>query len=180
MYDTNELKKEMAAVIDRFNDAMKKVRTGRAHPDMLGSVKVEAYGQFMPLNQVANVTVSGASMLLVTPFDPSNIQNISSAIRADQTLGLNPADDGKVVRVPIPPLTEERRKEIVKTASGKVEEAKIAMRKLRDEARKDLKNEEISDDMKKRAEKEIDDITKDFSSQVDKLFADKQAEIMKI
>lgn len=180
MYDTNELKTEMAAVIDRFNDAMKKVRTGRAHPDMLGSVKVEAYGQFMPLNQVANVTVSGASMLLVTPFDPSNIQAISSAIRADQALGLNPADDGRVVRVPIPPLTEERRKEIVKTASGKVEEAKIAMRKLRDDARKDLKNEELSDDMKKRAEKEIDDITKEFGTKVDKLFAEKQAEIMKI
>lgn len=180
MYDTNELKTEMAAVIDRFNDAMKKVRTGRAHPDMLGSVKVEAYGQFMPLNQVANVTVSGASMLLVTPFDPSNIQAISSAIRADQTLGLNPADDGRVVRVPIPPLTEERRKEIVKTASGKVEEAKIAMRKLRDDARKDLKNEELGDDMKKRAEKEIDDITKEFGAKVDKLFAEKQAEIMKI
>ena len=180
MYDTNELKTEMAAVIDRFNDAMKKVRTGRAHPDMLGSVKVDAYGQFMPLNQVANVTVSGASMLLVTPFDPSNIQAISSAIRADQALGLNPADDGRVVRVPIPPLTEERRKEIVKTASGKVEEAKIAMRKLRDDARKDLKNEELSDDMKKRAEKEIDDITKEFGAKVDKLFAEKQAEIMKI
>lgn len=180
MYDTNELKTEMAAVIDRFNDAMKKVRTGRAHPDMLGSVKVEAYGQFMPLNQVANVTVSGASMLLVTPFDPSNIQAISSAIRADQALGLNPADDGRVVRVPIPPLTEERRKEIVKTASGKVEEAKIAMRKLRDDARKDLKNEDLSDDMKKRAEKEIDDITKEFGAKVDKLFAEKQAEIMKI
>ena len=180
MYDTNELKTEMAAVIDRFNDAMKKVRTGRAHPDMLGSVKVEAYGQFMPLNQVANVTVSGASMLLVTPFDPSNIQAISSAIRADQALGLNPADDGRVVRVPNPPLTEERRKEIVKTASGKVEEAKIAMRKLRDDARKDLKNEELSDDMKKRAEKEIDDITKEFGAKVDKLFAEKQAEIMKI
>ena len=180
MYDTNELKTEMAAVLDRFNDAMKKVRIGRAHPDMLGSVKVEAYGQFMPLNQVANVTVSGASMLLVTPFDPSNIQAISSAIRADQALGLNPADDGRVVRVPIPPLTEERRKEIVKTASGKVEEAKIAMRKLRDDARKDLKNEELSDDMKKRAEKEIDDITKEFGAKVDKLFAEKQAEIMKI
>ena len=180
MYDTNELKTEMSAVIDRFNDAMKKVRTGRAHPDMLGSVKVEAYGQFMPLNQVANVTVSGASMLLVTPFDPSNIQAISSAIRADQTLGLNPADDGRVVRVPIPPLTEERRKEIVKTASGKVEEAKIAMRKLRDDARKDLKNEELSDDVKKRAEKEIDDIIKEYGAKVDKLFAEKQAEIMKI
>ena len=180
MYDTNELKTEMAAVIDRFNDAMKKVRTGRAHPDMLGSVKVEAYGQFMPLNQVANVTVSGASMLLVTPFDPSNIQAISSAIRADQALGLNPADDGRVVRVPIPPLTEERRKEIVKTASSKVEEAKIAMRKHRDDAGKDRKNEEHSDDRKKRAEKEIDDITKEFGAKVDQLFAEKQAEIMKI
>ncbi len=180
MYDTNELKKDMTAVIDRFKEAMKKVRTGRAHPDMLASVKVEAYGQFMPLNQVANVTVSGATMLLVTPFDPGNIQAISAAIRNDQSLGLNPADDGKVIRVPIPPLTEERRKEIAKTASGKVEEAKIAMRKLRDDARKEVKEEELSEDMKKRAEKEIDDITKDFSSQVDKLFAEKQAEIMKI
>ncbi|MBQ1564001.1 ribosome recycling factor [Candidatus Saccharibacteria bacterium] len=180
MYDTNELKKDMTAVIDRFKEAMKKVRTGRAHPDMLASVKVEAYGQFMPLNQVANVTVSGATMLLVTPFDPGNIQAISAAIRNDQSLGLNPADDGKVIRVPIPPLTEERRKEIAKTASGKVEEAKIAMRKLRDDARKEVKEEELSEDMKKRAEKEIDDITKDYSSQVDKLFAEKQAEIMKI
>lgn len=180
MYDTNELKKDMTAVIDRFKEAMKKVRTGRAHPDMLASVKVEAYGQFMSLNQVANVTVSGATMLLVTPFDPGNIQAISAAIRNDQSLGLNPADDGKVIRVPIPPLTEERRKEIAKTASGKVEEAKIAMRKLRDDARKEVKEEELSEDMKKRAEKEIDDITKDYSSQVDKLFAEKQAEIMKI
>lgn len=180
MYDTNELKKDMTAVIDRFKEAMKKVRTGRAHPDMLASVKVEAYGQFMPLNQVANVTVSGATMLLVTPFDPGNIQAISAAIRNDQSLGLKPADDGKVIRVPIPPLTEERRKEIAKTASGKVEEAKIAMRKLRDDARKEVKEEELSEDMKKRAEKEIDDITKDYSSQVDKLFAEKQAEIMKI
>ena len=180
MYDTNELKKDMTVVIDRFKEAMKKVRTGRAHPDMLASVKVEAYGQFMPLNQVANVTVSGATMLLVTPFDPGNIQAISAAIRNDQTLGLNPADDGKVIRVPIPPLTEDRRKEIAKTASGKVEEAKIAMRKLRDDARKEVKEEELSEDMKKRAEKEIDDITKDYSSQVEKLFAEKQAEIMKI
>lgn len=180
MYDTNELKKDMTAVIDRFKEAMKKVRTGRAHPDMLASVEVEAYGQFMPLNQVANVTVSGATMLLVTPFDPGNIQAISAAIRNDQSLGLNPADDGKVIRVPIPPLTEERRKEIAKTASGKVEEAKIAMRKLRDDTRKEVKEEELSEDMKKRAEKEIDDITKDYSSQVDKLFAEKQAEIMKI
>jgi ribosome recycling factor len=170
----------MSAVIERFKEDMKKVRTGRAHPDMLGNVKVEAYGQFMPLNQVANVTVSGASMLLVTPFDPSTISAISTAIRNDQTLGLNPADDGRVVRVPIPALTEERRKEIVKTASAKVEDAKVALRKLRDEARKEIKAEELSEDSKKRGEKDVDDVTKDFSAQIDKLFAEKQADIMKI
>ena len=180
MYDTNDLKKDMSAVIERFKEEMKKVRTGRAHPDMLANVKVEAYGQFMPLNQVANVTVSGASMLLVTPFDPSTIAAISSGIRADQTLGLNPADDGRVVRVPIPALTEERRKEIAKTASGKVEEAKIALRKIRDDARKDIKAAELAEDAKKRAEKEIDDMIKDFNNEIDKLFAEKEADIMKI
>ena len=113
MFDTNDYKKEMEDVISRFKDEMKKVRTGRAHPDMLAGIKVEAYGQWIPLNQVANVTVSGATMLLVTPYDPSTIPGISNAIRSDSTLGLNPSDDGRVVRVPIPPLTEERRKEIV-------------------------------------------------------------------
>jgi len=124
----------------------------------------------MPLNQVANVTVADATMLLVTPFDPSTIQAISAAIRADQTLGLNPADDGRVVRVPVPALTEERRREIVKTASAKVEEAKIGMRNVREDARKELKNAtDLSEDVKKRAEKEIDEMTKDFSDKVDAL-----------
>ena len=125
MFDTKEERKKMEAVLDRFKDEMKKVRTGRAHPDMLAGIKVEAYGQFMPLNQVANVTVGDATLLVITPFDPSTIANISTAIRNDQTLGLNPADDGRIIRVPIPALTEERRKEIVKTASGKVEEGKV-------------------------------------------------------
>ena len=131
MFDTKEDRKKMEGVVERFKDEMKKVRTGRAHPDMLAGIKVEAYGQFMPLNQVANVTVADATLLVVTPFDPANIQAIASAIRADQALGLNPADDGRVIRVPIPPLTEERRKEIVKTASGKVEDAKKAIRNAR-------------------------------------------------
>ena len=148
---------------------------------MLSGVKVEAYGQYMPLNQVANVTVADATMLLVTPFDPSTIQAISAAIRADQTLGLNPADDGRVVRVPVPALTEERRREIVKTASAKVEEAKIGMRNVREDARKELKNAtDLSEDVKKRAEKEIDEMTKDFSDKVDALFKEKEAEVMKI
>ena len=92
MFDTSEDKNKMSAVIERFKDEMKKVRTGRAHPDMLASIKVEAYGQFMPLNQVANVTAADATMLVITPFDPSTIQSISAAIRNDQALGLNQAD----------------------------------------------------------------------------------------
>ena len=180
MFNTNGVKTKMEATIERFKDEMKKVRTGRAHPDMLASVKAEVYGQFTPLNQIANVTVSGGTMLLITPYDVSNIAKISSAIRADQSLGLNPSDDGRVIRVPVPPLTEERRKEIVKSASTKVEEAKISLRKARDGARKDIKAAELAEDAKKRAEKEVDDMIKDFNNEIDKLFAEKEADIMKI
>jgi ribosome recycling factor len=180
MFDTAEIKKKMEAVAERFTGEMAKVRTGRAHPDMLGGVKVEAYGQFMPLNQVANVTVADATMIMITPFDPSNIQAISSGVRADQSLGLNPSDDGRVIRVPIPALTEERRKEIVKTASMKVEEAKVALRNVREDGRKDVKALELPEDAKKRAEKEIDDLTHQYGEKIEKLFAEKQAEIMKI
>ena len=181
MFDTKEDRKKMEGVIERFKDEMKKVRTGRAHPDMLAGIKVEAYGQFMPLNQVANVTAADATLLVVTPFDPGTIQAISTAIRADQALGLNPADDGRVVRVPIPPLTEERRKEIVKTASSKVEDAKVALRNLREEARKEIKAAaDLGEDIKKRAEKEIDDLTKEFSDKIEAEFKAKSDEIMKL
>lgn len=180
MFDSKEYRTKMTAVITRFDDEMKKVRTGRAHPDMLAGVKAESYGQMMPLNQIANVTVADATMLLVTPFDPSNLQSINAAIRADQTLGLNPADDGRVIRVPVPPLTEERRREIVKSASTKVEEAKIALRNVREEARKELKTSELPEDVVKRGEKEIDEMTKEFSEKVDANFKVKEAEIMKV
>ena len=181
MFDTKEDRKKMEGALERFKDEMKKVRTGRAHPDMLAGIKVEAYGQYMPLNQVANVTVGDATLLVVTPFDPANIQAIATAIRADQSLGLNPSDDGRVVRVPIPALTEERRKEIVKTASSKVEEAKVAVRNAREDARKAIKStEDLSEDVKKRAEKEIDDLTKEFNDKIDAEFKAKSDEIMKI
>ncbi len=181
MFDTKEDRKKMEEVVSRFLDEMKKVRTGRAHPDMLAGIKVEAYGQFMPLNQVANVTAADATLLVITPFDPSTIQAISAAIRADQSLGLNPADDGRVIRVPIPALTEERRKEIVKNASAKVEQAKVAIRNVREDARKAIKiATEMGEDVKKRAEKEIDDITKEFSDKIDAEFKNKSDEIMKL
>lgn len=181
MFDTSKERKAMDEVVTRFNDEMKKVRTGRAHPDMLSTIKVEAYGQFMPLNQVANITAADATLLVITPFDPSTIQAIASAIRADQSLGLNPADDGRVVRVPIPALTEERRKEIVKNASAKVEQAKVALRNVREDARKELKSaEDLSEDVKKRAEKEIDDLTKEFTDKIEAAFKAKSEEIMKL
>ena len=181
MFDTDEDRKKMENVITRFKDEMKKVRTGRAHPDMLSGVKVEVYGQFMPLNQVSNITASDATLLIVTPFDPSNIQAIAAAIRADQSLGLNPADDGRVIRVPIPPLTEERRKEIVKHASTKVEDAKVAIRNIREDARKAVKTAaDVSEDAKKRAEKEIDELTKEFSDKIEAEFKTKSKEIMEI
>ena len=180
MFDTKEEQKKMDEVLARFDGEMKKVRTGRAHPDMLAGIKVEAYGQWMPLNQVGNVTIGDATMLVITPFDPSNIENITSAIRADSTLGLNPSDDGRIIRVPIPPLTEERRKEIVKTASSKVEEAKVAIRNVREDARKDIKALELPEDARKRADKEIDDLTKEYTDKIDATFKAKEADIMKI
>lgn len=181
MFDVVEDRKKMEAVIERFKNEMKKVRTGRAHPDMLSGIKVEVYGQYMPLNQVANITAADATLLVITPFDPSNIQAIASAIRADQSLGLNPADDGRIIRVPIPALTEERRKEIVKNASAKVEDAKVAIRNAREDARKAIKNaEDMSEDIKKRAEKEIDDLTKEFNDKIEAEFKAKSEEIMKI
>ncbi len=181
MFDTKEERGKMAAVVERFEGEMKKVRTGRAHPDMIAGVKVEVYGQFMPLNQVANITATEGTLLTVTPFDPANIQAIAAAIRADQALGLNPTDDGRVIRVPIPPLTEERRREIVKSASAKVEEAKVAVRKIRDEARKSVKADEaLGEDVQKRAEKEIDGLTKEFTDKIDAAFKAKSDEIMRL
>ena len=180
MFDSKEYKIAMDKVMERFRGEMSKVRTGRAHPDMLAGVKVEAYGQFMPLNQVANITIGDATMLVVTPFDPANIAGITSAIRADSTLGLNPSDDGRLIRVPVPPLTEERRREIVKTASTKAEEAKVGIRGVREDARKEIKSAELPEDVTKRAEKEIDDLTKEYTDKVDSEFKDKEAEIMKI
>ncbi len=180
MFDSTEYRTAMEAAVTHFDEQMKKVRTGRAHPDMLASVKAEVYGQFSPLNQVANITAVDATLLQVTPFDPSTIQAIAAAIRNDATLGLNPSDDGRVVRVPVPPLTEERRKEIVKNASSKVEDAKVAIRNIREDARKELKAAELPEDIKKRAEKDIDELTKEFTDKIDAAFKAKSAEIMTI
>lgn len=184
MFDSKQYEDKFNAAVAHFEDELKKVRTGRAHPSMLDNLTVEAYGQNMPLNQVANVVAPEAQLLTITPFDPSNLQAIVSAIRADQGLGLNPSDDGRLVRVPIPPLTEERRKQIVKQTSEKVEDARIVLRNVRQDALKEAKRlkdaKELSEDDLKRVEKSIDDSMAAANSHIDAVFKDKEKEILTI
>lgn len=184
MFNIKQYEDRFSAAVAHFEDELKKVRTGRAHPSMLDSVQVEAYGQRMPLNQVANVMAPEPQLLTITPFDPSNLQAISAALRADQTLGLNPSDDGRIVRVPIPQLTEERRKQIVKQTGEKVEEARIALRNIRQDAHKEAKRlkdaKELSEDDQKRAEKSIDDLVARFNTDIDAAFKNKEKEILTI
>ncbi len=182
MFNQKIYEDKFAAAVAHFEDELKKVRTGRAHPNMLDSIQVEAYGQRMPLNQVANVMAPEPQLLTITPFDASNLQAITAAIRADVSLGLNPSDDGRLVRVPIPALTEERRKQIVKQTSEKVEEARIALRSVRQDAHKEIKRlkdaKELSEDEQKRAEKGIDDAMATFNTNIETAFKDKEKEIL--
>lgn len=174
----------MQAAVAHLEDELKKVRTGRAHPSIIEGVSVEVYGQTMPLNQVANVTAPEPQLLQVTPFDPSNLQAIATAIRNDQTMGLNPSDDGRVVRVPMPPLTEELRRQIVKSLGDTVEEAKISLRNIRHDALKDAKRakdaKEISEDDVKRLDNQITDIINEFNTSVDSAAKAKEQEIMTV
>ncbi len=184
MFDVKSYETKMSAALSHFGDELKKIRTGRAHPDMLDGIMVEAYGARMPLNQVANVTVPEPQLLQITPFDPSQMQSIAAAIRNDQSLGFNPADDGRVVRVPIPPLTEERRHQIIKQAGEKAEDARIALRVIRQDALKDAKRrkdaKELSEDDVKRAEKEIDGLMAEYQAKIDSDLKSKEKDILTI
>ncbi len=184
MFDVKSYEAKMSAALEHFRDELKKIRTGRAHPDMLDSIMVEAYGSKMPLNQVANITVPEPQLLQITPFDPSQMQAIAGAIRSDQSLGFNPSDDGRVVRVPIPPLTEERRHQIIKQAGEKVEDARIVLRGVRQDALKEAKRrkdaKEMSEDDVKRAEKEIDGLMAQYQEKIDTDLKAKEKDILTI
>ncbi len=182
--DLQSYKTKMQAAVDHLEDELKKVRTGRAHPSIIEGVMVEVYGQMMPLNQVANVTAPEPQLLQVTPFDPSNLQAIAAAIRNDQTMGLNPSDDGRVVRVPMPPLTEELRRQIVKGLGDTVEEAKITLRNIRHDAIKEAKRlkeaKEFSDDDVKRTENQVTEIINEFNTKIETTAKAKEQEIMTV
>jgi ribosome recycling factor len=184
MFNTDSYAEKMRQAITHFDDELKKVRTGRSHPAMLDGIKVEVYGQKMPLNQVANITAPEPQLLQITPFDPSNVQPIAAAIRAEQSLGFNPSDDGRIVRIPVPPLTEERRRQLVKQTSEKVEEARIALRNVRQDGLKDAKRKkdakELSEDDVKYVEKEFDKLMSDYQEKIEMSFRAKEKDILTI
>lgn len=184
MFDTKPYEERFETTVKHFEEDLKKIQTGRAHPSILNGIKVEVYGSLLPINQTANITVPEPQLLQITPFDPNNLQAIASAIRANNNFQLNPSDDGRVVRVPIPPLTEDRRYQLVKQASEKVEEARITLRTTRQDAFKEAKrrkeNRELSEDDIRRIEKTIDDKIADYNNHVEEIFKAKEKDILTI
>lgn len=170
--------------VSHFEDELKKVRTGRANAGMLEGIAVEAYGVEMPLNQVATISVPEPQLLQLTPFDPNNIQAISAAIRNNQSLGMNPSDDGRVVRLPVPPLTEERRRDIVKQVGQKQEDCMITLRNIRHEVLTAVeaakKAKSIGEDDAKRLEKQVDEAMNSARSNAEAAAKTKEQEIMSL
>jgi ribosome recycling factor len=180
---TKDMQKRMHGAIESLNHEFRTLRTGRANAAMLDGVVVEYYGTPTPLSGVANITVPEASLIVAQPWDKTMLGPVEKAIR-NADLGLNPSNDGKVVRIPIPPLTEERRKDLVKKAHGMAEESRTAIRQVRrdgnDKLKKMLKDKEISEDDEKRALEETQKLTDKHIADVAALLAQKEQEIMAI
>lgn len=178
---TQEVKTKLAAATEHYKGELAKIRTGRAHPGMLDGITVEAYGQPMPLKAVASISAPEAQLLQITPFDPGNLKAISDAIRDNQSLGLNPADDGRVVRIQIPPLTEETRQNMVKIVHQKLEDAMIAARNARHEAmRKADDDKTMSKDERFRLEKQLDELLAGQKTEAEGLAKAKEREILTV
>jgi ribosome recycling factor len=184
---TSEIKKQaetkMGKSLESYKNTLTKIRTGRAHAGLLDHVQIDYYGAMMPINQVATVTASDARTLTVQPFEAKMSGAIEKAIR-DADLGLNPATNGNTVRVPMPALTEERRKELIKVVKGEAEEAKVAVRNVRRDANSELKaklkDKAITEDDDKRTQDEIQKFTDKYIAEIDKLTADKEKELLTV
>ena len=187
MSDINSIKNDAKTRMDKTLDSLKSdfggLRAGRAHASLLDGIMVEAYGSLTPISQVGTVSVPDARTLSVSVWDKSIAKSVEKALR-ESDLGLNPVSDGTLIRVPIPPLSEERRKELVKVAGKYAEQNKVAIRNIRrdalDEVKKLKKDNLISEDEEKRAENDIQKITDDAVKKVDDLQAQKEKDIMQV
>lgn len=182
-----DTKKAAAARMTKSIEALKhefvKIRTGRAHTSLLDHITVPYYGSDMPLNQVASVTILDPRTLSVTPWEKNMVAAVEKAIRASD-LGLNPATVGTVIRIPLPPLTEERRRDMIKVVRHEAEGARVAIRNIRRDSNNELKHllkeKQISEDQERHAQDEIQKLTDKYIAEVDKVLAAKEAELMEI
>jgi ribosome recycling factor len=182
-----DIKKQAADKMAKSTDTLKndlgKIRTGRAHVGILDHIRVDYYGSEMPINQVANVTLADARTISIQPFEKKMVQVVEKAIR-DSDIGVNPATSGDMIRVPMPPLTEERRRELTKIVKHEGENAKVAVRNIRRDALthvKDLeKKGEVSEDEEKRAQDEVQKMTDKAIAEIDRLVAEKEKELMAV
>lgn len=183
MPTVEDAKTRMEAALDAVRREFGTVRTGKATPALLDTVRVEAYGSQMPINQVATVSTPDAGLLVVQPFDKTLLADIERAIQASD-LGLNPANDGNIIRVPVPSLNEERRKEYVKILHKMAEEGKVSIRHarriVREEIHELVKEHEIGEDEGHRREEQLEKVTHDFTAKVEDLLKKKEEEVMAI
>ena len=181
--DLTAAERRMSGAVDSVKSNFATIRTGRANPSLLDRIEVEVYGSRMPLRSVANVGVPEARLLTVTPFDPNSAKDIERAIR-DANIGLNPQNDGKIIRLPIPELTEERRRELIRMARGMAEEGRVSVRNVRRDEMRDLhelrKEGEISEDDERRAEAELQTLTNRYVERVDAALSDKESELLEV
>lgn len=175
----SRMKKTIAALRDEFNG----IRTGRASPSLLDKIRVDYYGQKTPLSQVATISVPEARLIVVQPWDRALFSEIEKAILKSE-LGLNPSNDGKVIRLAIPPLTEQRRKDLVKSAKAIAEQSRVAIRNIRrdslEELKKEAANEKTAEDLVKKTEEELQKLTDSYIVQIAKVLEEKEKEIMEV
>jgi ribosome recycling factor len=178
-----QLKTRMEKAVDDFRSNLASTRTGRASVHMLDQIRVPYYGSEMPLNQVAQVTAPEANLILIQPFDPSIVGDIEKALRTSD-LAFNPQNDGKIVRIPIPPMTEERRRDVVKHLNKTLEDHRTAIRNIRrdgnDLIKKSAKDKKISEDEEKRSLEEIQKLTDDEIKRIEEMCRNKEKEVMQI
>lgn len=178
-----ELEKDISKAHEALKRELAKIRTGRAHPSLLESVRVEIYGSQMPISQCATVTAPEARMLTVKPWDKTQLKVIEKAI-VQSPLGLNPQSDGEILRIPMPPLTEERRKDLAKIVKKQGEETKVAVRKARHDAKdmlENLKTEgDISEDEHERAQKKVEELIQKGTGEIDAIISRKDKDLLEV
>lgn len=179
----SDAEQKMAKAIDYAKEEFATIRTGRAHPAMFSKLTADYYGSPTPIQQLASFQAPEARMILITPYDKGAMAGIIKSIR-DSDLGVNPTDDGNVIRVTFPELTEDRRKEYIRLARTKAEDARIAVRSVRRGAKDDIdqlvKDSEVGEDEASRAEKQLDAVTKKHTDQVDELLKRKESELLEV